>query len=58
VRSSTRRAESIAIAGTGGLQQAFVGGQPALRTTADIERVRADITVHAGDANMTITVAA
>jgi hypothetical protein len=47
----TRAADAITVTGSGGLQQAFVDGQPALRTTATIDRLRANITMHAGDTN-------
>jgi hypothetical protein len=47
----TRTADAVQLTGSGGVQQAFVDGQPALNTKADIERLRANITVHAGDTN-------
>jgi hypothetical protein len=47
----TRSADAIQVAGSGATQQAFVNGQPALKTTATIDRLRADITAHAGDSN-------
>jgi hypothetical protein len=47
----TRGSGAIELSGTGDAQQVFIDGQPALRTTAAIERLRTDITVHAGDAN-------
>ncbi|MEY2453637.1 MAG: hypothetical protein QOD92_3211 [Acidimicrobiaceae bacterium] len=51
--SLTRAADAVQLTGSGGVQQVFVEGQPALSTTATIERLRADTTVRAGDSNET-----
>ncbi|MEY2459222.1 MAG: hypothetical protein QOG30_1052 [Acidimicrobiaceae bacterium] len=47
----TRTADAIQLAASGPTEQVFVDGQPALNTSATIERLRTDITAHAGDSN-------
>jgi hypothetical protein len=47
----TRTADAVLLQGSGGTQQVFVEGKPALTTTATIDRLRTDITVKAGDPN-------
>jgi hypothetical protein len=49
----TRAADAVQLTGSGPAQQVFVDGQPVLHTTATIERLRTDITVHTGDTNQT-----
>jgi hypothetical protein len=46
-----RAPDAVQVIGSGGVQQAFVDGQPMLKTTATVERLRSEITVRAGDAN-------
>ena len=47
----TRTPDVVQVVGSGAVQQVFVEGQPVLRTTAQVDRLRSDITVHAGDNN-------
>jgi hypothetical protein len=46
-----RGPDTVELTAAGAAQQVFVDGQPALKTTAFIDRLRPDITVHAGDSN-------